>query len=183
MEQQMIILLAGVGVLGLLIGFLIGKAIGGKNSSSTKKVEKEFQAYKAKVSEHFGKTADLVDNLTNSYKDVFDHLGNSAKVLLTEEEVKKHLQSRAKKAVTLTYLQEQKDTEKVVEVQEKTPKESKPSDETENPADDKPANDKEVTAKEENKTEGKTETAKEKLKADLEKIADKVEETEASKAK
>ncbi len=56
------------------------------------------------MSQHFAQTADLIDDLTQSYKAVFEHLGSSARNLLTEEEVKHHLQSRASKAVTLTYL-------------------------------------------------------------------------------
>ncbi|PID65472.1 MAG: hypothetical protein CR975_07050 [Gammaproteobacteria bacterium] len=108
MEQEMVILLIVMGLVALLIGFLIGQIVG-SSGSSTAKAEKELQEYKAAVSEHFGKTADLVDNLTNSYRQVFEHLGSSARQLLSEEEVNKHLKSRAQKAVTLSYLA---DTEK-----------------------------------------------------------------------
>ncbi len=170
MEQQMIILLAVVGIVGLLIGLIIGRAIGGKHSSSTKKVEKEFQEYKTMVSQHFGKTADLVDNLTNSYKDVFDHLGSSAKALLSEEELAKHLQYRAEKAVTLTYapIEEAQIIKEVEEVVETTADADKVVEEK---------------TDETNLAEGKQESPKEKLQFELEKIADKVEETEANKAK
>lgn len=111
MEQQTVILLVVVALAALVIGLLIGRTMGGSSSVSTQKAQKELEDYKAAVSEHFGKTADLVDNLTSSYKDVFEHLGSSARQLLSEEEVTKHLQSRAAKAVTLTYMADKEKTE------------------------------------------------------------------------
>ncbi len=101
----MLLAIVGIAVVALLVGLLIGVAIG-KNSPSgeSQKARKELEDYKSAVSKHFGKTADLVDNLSNSYRDVFEHLGASARELLSEEDVKRHLQSRANKAVTLTYL-------------------------------------------------------------------------------
>lgn len=108
MTQETILTLVIVGVAALLIGFFIGKNVSdpASDDSALEKAQKELEDYKASVSEHFGKTADLVDNLTNSYKEVFDHLGNSARTLMTEEEVNRHLKSRADKAVTLTYITE-----------------------------------------------------------------------------
>lgn len=106
MSQEIIITLAITSLIALVVGFFIGRNIGGStdNSKALTDAQKELADYKAHVSEHFGKTADLVDNLTQSYKDVFDHLGNSAKSLLSEEQVKQHLTSRASKAITLTYI-------------------------------------------------------------------------------
>lgn len=108
MSQEMIITLSIVALIALVVGFFIGRNIGGSADSNTQQAvadkQKELDEYKAQVSEHFGKTADLVDNLTQSYKDVFDHLGSSAKGLLSEAQVKQHLSSRAAKAVTLTYV-------------------------------------------------------------------------------
>lgn len=114
MTQETILIIVAVGVVALIIGLLIGKSMsGGNNHSVAQKAQEELAEYQAAVSEHFGKTADLVDNLTNSYKEVFDHLGSSARALLSEEEVNKHLQSRADKAVTLTYNGSDADTTKV----------------------------------------------------------------------
>ncbi len=180
MEQETMVLLAVVGFAGLLIGLLIGKTIGGTNSSSTKKVEQEFQEYKKQVSEHFGKTADLVDNLTHSYKDVFDHLGNSARALLSEEEVQKHLQSRAEKAVTLTYMQEPQTVEEVApEKVEEATETATDTDKDIAEQSEKVENVSEDNA--EDNSEDKAESPKEKLQSELEKIADKVEATEANK--
>ncbi|PIE46230.1 MAG: hypothetical protein CSA44_00670 [Gammaproteobacteria bacterium] len=108
-QEDLLIILAVVAVVVFIIGILIGKALGsGRRVEEAKQkveaAEKELADYKASVSQHFGQTADLIDDLTQSYKAVFEHLGSSARHLLTEEEVKQHLQSRASKAVTLTYL-------------------------------------------------------------------------------
>lgn len=109
MDQQTILITVIVAIAALIIGLLLGQSIGRNSNSNAiaEKAEKELAEYKTAVSEHFGKTADLVDNLTSSYKDVFEHLGSSAKSLLSEEEVNRHLKSRADKAVTLTYITEQ----------------------------------------------------------------------------
>lgn len=113
MSQEILITLVIVSLIALVVGFFIGRNIGGSSSDSQalKEAQQALQVseqalaeYQSNVSEHFGKTADLVDNLTQSYKDVFEHLGGSAKSLLSEEQVKQHLSSRAAKAVTLTYL-------------------------------------------------------------------------------
>lgn len=107
MTQENIIIMIVVAIVALIIGLLIGKGLNsGNNDKAVQTAQKELSEYKEAVSEHFGKTADLVDNLTQSYKEVFDHLGHSAKDLLSEEQVKQHLASRAEKAITLTYLAE-----------------------------------------------------------------------------
>lgn len=106
MSQENIIIVVAVAIVALIIGLLIGKSLGKNDAASeaNAQAQKELESYKEAVSEHFGKTADLVDNLTQSYKEVFEHLGSSAKDLLSEEQVKQHLAARAEKAVTLTYL-------------------------------------------------------------------------------
>ncbi|MPV85792.1 YhcB family protein [Ostreibacterium oceani] len=103
MNQEL--LLALVAAVALIIGFIIGKMVGSKskNNPATQKAQEELEAYQKAVSEHFGKTADLIDDLTQSYKKVFDHLGESAHTLLNEDEVNTHIASRASKTITLSY--------------------------------------------------------------------------------
>lgn len=117
MSQDTLVIVIAAAVVAMVIGFLIGKSVGGssRQGSAAKQAQEELDHYKAAVSEHFGKTADLVDNLTQSYKDVFEHLGSSAKTLLSEEEVNKHITSRAEKAVTLTYLADNSDEQNTAE--------------------------------------------------------------------
>lgn len=116
MSQDTLVMIIAAAAVAMIIGFLIGKSVGSSSSqgSAAKRAQKELDDYKAAVSEHFGKTADLVDNLTESYKEVFEHLGSSARTLLSEEEVNKHIASRAEKAVTLTYA-ENADTQNTAE--------------------------------------------------------------------
>lgn len=106
MSQEIILTTIVVAIVSLVIGVLIGKSIGGNSETgaAVQGAKKELDDYKEAVSEHFGKTADLVDNLTESYKEVFEHLGSSARQLLSEDKVNQHLTSRASKAVTLTYI-------------------------------------------------------------------------------
>ncbi|PIE45483.1 MAG: hypothetical protein CSA45_02675 [Gammaproteobacteria bacterium] len=112
MSQENIMIVVLAAVVAFLVGLLVGRMMGSKHSKRLSKTQKELQDYKEAVSEHFGKTADLIDNLTASYKDVFDHLGSSAKQLLTEEQVKQHLASRSDKAITLTYETEAEENDK-----------------------------------------------------------------------
>ena len=139
MQGEMTLWIVGIIVafaVGILIGALISKD--SKISLSIQKSKKELEDYKDSVSEHFGKTADLVDNLTNSYKDVFDHLGKSAHELLSEEEVKKHLQSRASKAVTLSYITEPKKAQKPLQYTQETTKVTSDTDKNKTDTADNP---------------------------------------------
>lgn len=114
LSQDMLVTLIIVALIAFFIGFFIARSMRGNSSSDStmSDAQKELENYKIAVNEHFGKTADLVDNLTQSYKDVFEHLGESAKSLLTEEQLKKHLDTRADKAVTLTYVTDKDDSPK-----------------------------------------------------------------------
>ncbi len=101
-------------VLNMVLAGIIGLVIGGlfmyfslRNKStgqSVKAVEEQLQNYQQDVENHFAKTADLIDNLTNSYKEVFEHLSESAENLLTEEQIKNQLINRKSREVTIKYL-------------------------------------------------------------------------------
>lgn len=67
---------------GILVGFLLSKT--GRERQLEKKLyetKEEFNNYKESVSSHFGRTAELVNGMTKSYKDVFDHLSAGANLL------------------------------------------------------------------------------------------------------
>jgi len=73
-------------VVGAVIGFLMGRSGGGSQRQAELAVkleqkQKELDDYKAEVSQHFEKTASLVNNLTSSYKDVHEHLATGAQGL------------------------------------------------------------------------------------------------------
>ncbi len=102
------------GTVGIIIAGIIGAAIGavamfvlkGKQPAdqSVQAVEEKLNQYQQDVESHFAKTADLIDNLTNSYKEVFEHLSDSAENLLTEEQIKNQLVNRKSREVTIKYL-------------------------------------------------------------------------------
>lgn len=85
MENVWLISIAAL-VVGAVIGFLMGRSGGGaqRQAELAEKLEstqKELDSYKEEVTEHFEKTAALVNNLTNSYKDVHEHLATGAQGL------------------------------------------------------------------------------------------------------
>jgi uncharacterized membrane-anchored protein YhcB (DUF1043 family) len=83
---------------GSAIGFLLAKQT---NSSSPNKISEleqqllDFQRvharYKEEVSEHFSTTADLVQQMTDSYKDIYQHLATGAQDLCSGEVANKLL--------------------------------------------------------------------------------------------
>ncbi len=113
MEGLIYILVAGV--VGLLIGMLVMHLLHQKTTSNTdvKAVQEKLDNYQLEVETHFSKTADLIDNLTDSYKEVFEHMSDSAENLLTDEQIQNQLINRKSREVTIKYLksddQEQKD--------------------------------------------------------------------------
>lgn len=74
---------------GALIGYLLGRS--GENSGQQKLVDQlneaqqELSEYKEQVNGHFEKTADLVNNLTESYREVHQHLAQGSESLCKGE--------------------------------------------------------------------------------------------------
>jgi uncharacterized membrane-anchored protein YhcB (DUF1043 family) len=111
MTDQIFYLFSAV-LLGLVIGALIMYFVSGSNKNSDKSikaVEEKLNNYQQDVAEHFEQTADLVDELTQSYKKVFDHLGKSARVLMTDEQIQVQIEKRKGNKVTLEFLPEEAD--------------------------------------------------------------------------
>lgn len=94
------------GVAGLLLGMLVMHLLHQKTTSNNdvQSVQQKLDDYQAEVESHFSKTADLIDNLTESYKEVFDHLSDSAEHLLTDEQIQNQLINRKSREVTIKYL-------------------------------------------------------------------------------
>lgn len=109
MENQTLLLitaaLTGIAIGALFMYFLSSKGAG--SAKSVAKVEEKLTKYQEDVVSHFEQTADLVDELTQSYKKVFDHLGQSARELLTDEQVKAQIEKRKDKKITLAFLAEE----------------------------------------------------------------------------
>ncbi len=110
MTDQLFYLISAC-LFGLVLGALImyfASAKSRKSNKSISEVENKLSSYQQDVVQHFEQTADLVDELTNSYKKVFDHLGKSARELLTEEQVEEQIIKRKDNHVVLGFLTEEK---------------------------------------------------------------------------
>jgi uncharacterized protein len=79
-----------IGALALAVGGLIGYLLGRSGSDAGQRqilskqlddTQAELATYKQDVTEHFEKTAELVNQLTNTYKDVHQHLASGAQSL------------------------------------------------------------------------------------------------------
>ena len=85
----------------LVVGVVIGVVFSSRlNSSASRVLELENQirdikdnhlTYKDNVSEHFSLTADLVQHMTESYRDVYQHLASGAQDLCSNEVASKLL--------------------------------------------------------------------------------------------
>lgn len=139
-----------------IIGFVIGALViwvimrlgkGGASKSALQKsyndLKKAHEDYQQQVNAHFAKTADAIDNLTQSYKAVFSHLSEGAQQLMDKETLQKEIAKRQGKAVTLTYLAEETTSSETAPTATKT--------ESKRAATEKPAEDAPVASKEETK--------------------------------
>lgn len=93
-----------------LIGALIGAAVAywltrrtGPGRSASK-AQAELNEYRERVADHFTRTAALVDQLTDSYKDVFDQLQAGAVDLLDEQTLREKLAHQDAEVITLNRL-------------------------------------------------------------------------------
>ncbi|MBY6205763.1 ZapG family protein [Halomonas denitrificans] len=72
--------------LGALVVWLIDRKRGGGTSVAA--LKQEHEEFREKVTTHFVETADLINKLTDSYKDVFDHLSKGAETLVDDESLR-----------------------------------------------------------------------------------------------
>lgn len=75
-------------VIGVFLGALLYKFAGPdspnrKMRERAERAEEELKRYQQDVTNHFADTSKLVNNLTQSYRDVYEHLANSALKLTT----------------------------------------------------------------------------------------------------
>ena len=72
-------------------------------------LKKSYAEFRSSVNKHFARTADAVDQLTDSYKNVFNHLSDGAQTLMEKEALAQQLEKRQGKTVTLSYLAPEND--------------------------------------------------------------------------
>ena len=104
----MIFITALIGlIIGVLLGFLIASMFQKDNKEDKEKLialEEEFANYRNEVGDHFVETAAMVNQLTSSYKNVYDHLEKGAYKLVGEDELHKRLENIDSKPVLLEYI-------------------------------------------------------------------------------
>ena len=82
---------------GMLAGALLYHLLAGSRSERGKlqsqldNLQHDFKDYQDKVSDHFSTTAHLINKLTDSYRDVHEHMANGAENLCEDETVKNRL--------------------------------------------------------------------------------------------
>jgi uncharacterized membrane-anchored protein YhcB (DUF1043 family) len=98
-------------IVALLIGLLIGAGIAFLvmrrrygDRESVVQLRNEFDQYRNKVTEHFVETADLMNTLTRNYKNVYDHLEDSAYELVGEDTLRKRLDAVDEAPVMIEYM-------------------------------------------------------------------------------
>jgi uncharacterized membrane-anchored protein YhcB (DUF1043 family) len=89
----------------LLVGVVIGLLLGGRLSASParlRELENELREareaerrYRSSVGDHFSMTADLVHHMTQSYREVYDHLASGAQDLCSDEVAAKLLPAKS----------------------------------------------------------------------------------------
>ena len=112
MDHFTVVVIIGASTLlfGLVVGLLIGRSGSDRQQCESLKSQLssatcELEEYKRNVSEHFSHTADLVNNLTESYQAVHQHLAQSADQFCEGNLITQRLQS----PLTETALPEQTD--------------------------------------------------------------------------
>ena len=93
METISLYWIIGAGLAGLVLGALITWLISRKTMKSApyRELEKQHAVLRDNVTEHFVKTAGLVNQMTDSYKAVFEQLQEGASQLLDEETLRNRL--------------------------------------------------------------------------------------------
>lgn len=99
MEQETVWIIAVVALaVGVLIGFLMGRSGSGEPYRKTLEAElrgsrAEMDRYKKEVTQHFEQTASLVNELTDQYRKVHQHLATGAQSLCPDQTAGRSLQS------------------------------------------------------------------------------------------
>lgn len=99
-------------VFWLIVGLLIGGVIGGLatwwvsrargGAVSVMQLKQENDKFKNEVTEHFVETARLINQMTDSYKQVFDHLSSGAEKLVDEKSLAERLPPASGREVKLS---------------------------------------------------------------------------------
>lgn len=96
----LIVGLAVGGAIGALATWYISRARGG--AVSVMQLKKENDQFRNEVTEHFVETARLINQMTDSYKQVFDHLSSGAEKLVDNDSLAERLPPASGQEVKLS---------------------------------------------------------------------------------
>ncbi len=89
---------------GTVLGVVIAGRLGNSSPARISELESQLEAmrekhdtYRDSVSDHFGTTAELIQQMTDSYRDVYQHLASGAQDLCTEDVAGKMLPATEEK--------------------------------------------------------------------------------------
>ena len=105
LTEDPLILGAVAAVFGLLMGLLLAALVGRFFGSSAeaqrqaKQAEQSLDHYKAQVTAHFEKTAELFGDLSDSYRAVYEHMASSAQGLCDADEVRQRIAASSLQAL------------------------------------------------------------------------------------
>jgi len=95
MEAYIWLILASMLAVGVLVGYFMGRSKGDTSAPKVQELEEsiaqanqEMQDYRGQVTGHFEKTANLFNQLTNDYREVYEHLANSSEQLCGDQVAK-----------------------------------------------------------------------------------------------
>jgi len=77
-------------VIGALVVWLMNRKAAGP-SHSVKALREESEKFRDEVNDHFVETAELINQLTDSYKKVFDHLSDGAERLVDDKVIRERM--------------------------------------------------------------------------------------------
>lgn len=94
------------GIVGTLLGFAVAFALLRRqgDAAEVRRLERELEAYRDDVGDHFVRTAELVNALTQDYRAVYEHLESGAYDLVGEAEIRKRLPGVEAEPVMLEYI-------------------------------------------------------------------------------
>lgn len=107
-------------IIAVFVGLLLGgtgvwiwlRQRGSVGDGGVAQIKKENARFREEVNEHFVQTAELINRLTDSYKEVFDHLSSGAERLVDEEAVRERMPQVTDQEVRLKHIGAQREAEK-----------------------------------------------------------------------
>lgn len=98
-------------IIGLVVGLVAGAVTAWLiarssrvEAPSTRKLKEENERFREEVNAHFVHTAELINDLTDSYKKVFDHLSDGADRLVDKEAVRERMPQVGQQEVRLRHI-------------------------------------------------------------------------------